>query len=329
MSLGEGLATMIDNAPAPLKPAYMVIGPSGAGKTSLLCSLKHASMHWRRSQAGAKSVKVKPLSKEAGVLFEAGREAILKGGVLRDGITGTDKAGEVKFGLQVSRGFLRKDVDLTFSVFDTPGGDFTSDGGSASQERKQYLTMLQMALGAIICIDVSARAQTASAVSSRLPRLISEIVSGLEDASVRYARTVIVLCKCDRMTDAGNSPVFEQDLAQIDPVVEAAKAMTPDALQTLLDYIPSTGRVAFGWASAYGYVTGTGEPNYVADSQAIKTFQVGRDQFETDVTWAPFRVLEPFVYLATGKRCHLKEMRGGASVMARLEREGIADGYGA
>ena len=305
-------------------PRTIVIGPSRAGKTSLLCCLQHASAQWRDRRDGIRSVVIQPRSDAMRDLLRDGRVAMIRHGKFEAKINATTNLGEFSFDLRIRRSmwfgwtlrnprswFALGDPPQRFTVWDTAGGVLLSQdaaeatSGEAAAQRRSYLEQLRQAKGLLLCIDVSGGNTTAGAVFASLPVLLADLGTSV----LPFSRLVVLLCKCDRLA-SGES---KEDVDVADPIGAATRLMTRGALQALLDSMPEESEIAFGFASAFGFTVEDGSPNYNANTDGLKTFKEG-DISENERSWVPYRVIEPFVYLATGHRCGLKVLRGRDSV---------------
>ena len=59
-----------------------------------------------------------------------------------------------------------------------------------------------------------------------------------------------------------------------------------------------------GWTSVYGFVPGEGSANYDEQRETLLVYDQADPLFWQK--WVPFRVLDPFIYLATGEPMSLQ-----------------------
>ncbi len=65
-------------------------------------------------------------------------------------------------------------------------------------------------------------------------------------------------------------------------------------------------RVCCGWASAYGFVPKEGSANYDFEQDRLRVYDEQDKRFWQ--RWQPFRILDPFIYVATGNAMSLATM---------------------
>ncbi len=295
---------------------YVVIGPSKVGKTALLSTLQHAAFAWARGQCGFESVEVRPSSETMVELFHE-VTATLKHGQLP--INASTELTE--YGFEVStRGhrpfllFLRREhvTRVGFKMLDSPGGAIFgsgTEGGDVDYEamarfREHLVNSLRTARGLLLCVS-AINPDQAFEFFCDLPQAFNR--TGL--AELPAQRVAICVTKADAFTSQrswGRSSL--ENLRAECPLEVARSILSKPTFATLRQFLRPDAQVAFGFASAYGFLEHEGCANFDPERQGLMV-HVGDEDGNTDGSfdparkidaWQPYQVLHPFLFLATG-----------------------------
>jgi hypothetical protein len=291
----------------------MVIGPTFAGKTVLLATLQHAARTMEATGAGSR-FRVWPQSPAMTELFHLCGETIQRG---RMPVLATAEVTQYSFELTItqSRFFGLKEVESrsAFRMWDGPGGslfpeehgggqdtDFAAmegdPSGGGSSARDQMIGELRRAEGIVLCVDANAP-EKAGVFFRHLPHLLN--LSGVR--TLAASRVVVCLTKVDaHVSHRGTSA--ERAADELNPISLGRQVLTRAGLRALREYLRPTAEVGFGVTSAYGFIRGEGSANYEPQEDRLMTCEeAGFSPQDIDEAWYPFRVLDPFVYLAVGE----------------------------
>lgn len=291
----------------------IVIGPTFAGKTVLLATLQHAT-RTMRSGPSDPIYRVFPESPAMTELFHLCSETIQRG---RMPVVATNAVTEYSFELSATRkrlwGFGEKEERHPFRMWDGPGGSVFREHAEAAQDidfaatsrgddgsRRKMISEITSAEGLVLCVDSTAP-EKAGVFFRQLPHLLNE--GGVR--TLAATKVVICLTKIDaHVAGAGN---VLRRCRQLDPVALGRRVLTRTGLRALREYLAPGAAVAFGVTSAYGFIESEGSANYDPVNDRMETcFESGYSPQQIDEAWAPFRVLDPFIYLATGAPGGLK-----------------------
>jgi energy-coupling factor transporter ATP-binding protein EcfA2 len=326
--------------PTPPRSGTLIIGPSGSGKTSLLATLETAATLACENDPGRYAVfpgnaAMQQLSSRARQVADTGQmdlhvnatgktetyEAILRynepSGAraesirpgLRSLLSPTLPPSRVRVSTpQPPRALGPETQDYRISLVDGPGGAIffraadsdpgpvfgESDADEMQQYRKELVDRGKVSDGLVICLDARNR-ESARDFFINLPQILFEMAS---DNTLRFSRVAITLTKADQVQQPG--PGADQRLAALDPWDTAARLLGAFGIADFLKYLrpEARPRVRCGWSSVYGFIPGDGSPNF--DPKTGKMLSWREDDPEFIHTWRPFRVLDPFMYVATG-----------------------------
>jgi hypothetical protein len=117
-----------------------------------------------------------------------------------------------------------------------------------------------------------------------------------------YRRVVVCLTKADKVF-LPHARAAHQAAIEDDPRVRAADLMTRAALSALRQYGRRT-QIGACWVSAYGFIRDEGSANYDQRTDGLLTHPQGGSSHHVTAgidAWEPFQVLDPFVWVATGR----------------------------
>ncbi|HEY1187766.1 MAG TPA: hypothetical protein VGE74_08920 [Gemmata sp.] len=198
--------------------------------------------------------------------------------------------------------------DYKFRMIDGPGGGLfgTPDQDELVERdvilayRQQLVAHGRMSDGLMICLDATDTACSGKFFTD-LPKILAEMAS---NHVLRFSRVALVITKADRKCAPG--PGAQTETERNDPWDLAPKLLGAGGLMRLLNHLKPEVRpnVHCGWSSIYGFYPQDGSPNYDRQTGRMLGWDVnGADAMHT---WRPFRVLDPFVFLATGKALNMR-----------------------
>lgn len=280
---------------------YLVIGSSKAGKTALLSTLYHASVN--PCIVGDRRFKVAGSNPAMVSLISTAQQTIRNG---RHPADSTNNVKEYEFTLEIKDrkfGLFGTSESSTFRVWDGPGGvlfplpeeiSANFDYAAHTRFREILIEALKRADGFMLCLDTTDQ-QPALAMFEHLPGIMME--TGL--ANLPCKRVCICLTKSDALFAKYGRDARRQ-VEAASPRMFANQTLLPIAARgTLRGFCASSTRIGFGWSSVYGFLP-SGEPNYDRENDGLRFRDVTRDTVEVVNNWRPFRVLDPFVFLANG-----------------------------
>jgi hypothetical protein len=291
----------------------LIIGPPESGKTALVCMLKHATLQPPEfNDHPDYKVFELPGSKPTHALFQLATDTIFKGKLP---IIATQGVSQYDFSLEKrtsSESGLRNRIIPRrappqnqihyFRLFDGPGGAiFNMPGGDGADRdmaaEQVYRDLLikegRQSQGLIVCADGNNNNQ------------IGALLKGLDDfmfeigRPLPFRRVAIVLTKADKsFTDKG--PLAQEEILHTSPIKHMKTILGDHVLQLCLNWLDSSPQltVVCGWTSVYGFVHNQGCPNYDCENDQLLVYD--RDNQRCIDHWHPFRVLDPFVFMATG-----------------------------
>jgi hypothetical protein len=283
---------------------FLIIGPSRAGKTALLATVDHAAMDPETSYDGL-HVRIFAPNPAMAKLSETTRKTVRDG---RLPVSANVALERFSFTLEVrSRrlpvSFLpQKKSTAQFTLWDGPGGslfpiaeergrDF--DETAHNSFREELVTALKSAEGIVLCLDSTDESRSLVMFES-LPTIFG--ATGLSDLPAK--RVCICLTKVD--AKFGDKNEGAQAAAERASARECCEELLPRAnFGVLRNYCPDA-QIAFGWTSVYGFLP-SGLPNYDPKEDKLQRRYVpGERPSKPEDDWRPFRVLDPFVWLAGG-----------------------------
>lgn len=316
----------------------LVIGPSGCGKTTLLSVLCLASAQNRVStRDDAYLFRVRPLrvKQQDGTetaamsdLEEAALQAVQHG---RLDVAIPPTQGVTVYGFELIVDLADSDEKIyahqklgmpsafkgSFLVYDGPGGALfgkVEDANVGVQARggqrargmavaqKRLLQVARQSRCLIVCVEP----HSGSAFFQYLGPFLRKVGD-----PAPFRRIAIVVTKADLYALDNGIPRARLNDPHHDPVDIARTAMTRVAWGRLIEHLHPECDVVCGWASAYGFIPETGEPNYDPhpNRKCFRTFRE-RDSVEAVLNnWQPFQVADPFIFALTGDPCSMKRVQ--------------------
>lgn len=277
-----------------------MLGPFQTGKTMMIAALQH--------HVDARLHRIVANDRLTTEMFHCGAE-IVRGWRAE----GNNTVETFRFELTTTRrrfGLFPEVVCASFEVVDAAGGIGlpvassydAGDGDPAHRHstRARLLEQLRESEGILLCVDAFQEQEEAPIFFRELPTLLAEI----DRRPVPFDRVAICLTRCDRLVaHAGDGA--EALLASMDPLERAERVLTRHGIQTLKTYLKPTARVAVGFSSVFGFVGGA--PNHSPEHTRLRT-TLDEESDAIDL-WRPYRLLDPFVFLATGNPGTMRAVR--------------------
>jgi len=282
---------------------FLIIGPSNAGKTALLATVDHAAMDPETLHDGLEVRVYKknaPMSRLSEMTLQTVREGRLP-------VVATNALEKFSFTFEVKSrrfpvSFVKPRSSIAeFTLWDGPGGSLfptPEERGAGFDEiahkqfREELVNALKSAEGVVLCLDSTDESRSLVMFES-LPVIFG--ATGLADLPAK--RICICLTKVDaRFSDKGEGA---QAAAENASALDCCHELLPrNNFGVLRNYCPKA-HFAFAWTSVYGFLP-SGAPNYdpAADKMARRHGDGQKGKAMDD--WRPFRVLDPFVWLAGG-----------------------------
>jgi len=289
---------------------FVIFGPSNSGKTSLLSTLQQAVFN--RDESGWRVI---PKSEGARRLFRAAGGAVLDGRAIANATYDMTKvAFEFEFTRKPSLFLPRQTVKAHYSLLDGPGGALFVDGTAGGQDddveqaeafRAELLSHMRQSIGAMLCVDATDRSKARSFFLN-LPDILCDL--GMD--KLPFRRFVICLTKADALFVDRRSQAHEA-AQQSDAVQLARDILTRPGVNALLSFAPKTMEIAVAMTSAYGFDVERGNALIDARTGQIALRADGRtgDISQDIERWQPFRVVDPFIFLASGDLGSLQRWR--------------------
>jgi GTPase SAR1 family protein len=293
-------------------PTYLIIGPSRAGKTGLLATLRLAALDPEASHDGLR-VRLSHENEQMRKLSESALRTVREGTLPVSASSGLE---QFAFRLEVQHrrlpfSFVTPNVSRAdFTFWDGPGGSLFPTPEEQSVDfdetahktfRGELVEAMKRARGVVLCFDCMDEERSLVLFES-LPVIFSD--TGLSDLPA--SRICICLTKVDAKyahLGAGAHAAAEQASA-----LEACRELLPRvSFGVLQNYCPDA-EFAFGWTSVYGFLP-TGAPNYDPVGKRMARFHGDGQGAKAMDDWRPFRVLDPFVWLVGGHRRDLEVVR--------------------
>ena len=282
----------------PSQRRVLVIGPTNAGKTTILGALSVASKYADRFGASIKCLNdpMREIAKDA----EQGL------GQLQSSLDATTSVTEYSFMLEnrntgfcttIAEGDYRQAI---FTVLDGPGGalmrDPQMDGADAwggHEEdgiRKTILEKAAQSEAIVLCVD-SVDEQTTGTFFVSLIRCLHDLGEPLP-----FRRFVVLLTKADRFF-ADYGAKAHGRAANMNPWPRAWRLLSKHATAQLWGHCdPRVTELSCGWISAYGFSPTDGQKSRSYD----QTHWLDAPENRRIDRWRPFNLFDPFVYLSDG-----------------------------
>lgn len=294
---------------------YLIIGPTKSGKTGLLATLAQASWSYELTEEGT-SVRVLRPNPAMSALAD------LAQGTIREGMlpmSATNEVIEYEFTLHVQRrkvAFLpwpTQETEGRFSLWDGPGGALFPNptAGGASFDIVEYrrfrdalVESLTRASGLMLCLDSTDNTR-ALEMFEALPGIMRD--TGL--ATLPCKRVAVCLTKVDsRFADKGTEA---RATAERESPQACCRSLLPSVIFRVLSTFCADAQFGFGWTSVYGF-TPDGSPNYDEANQRLAQWELTAAGANAAIErWVPFRVIDPFLWLATGTARDLEVYAAG------------------
>jgi hypothetical protein len=325
-TIGGGNGSMSDN--------IMMIGPSRAGKTTLLSVLRLASAR-RLKNAGR--VRIRPVNEEAKQLFERTLDIAETGAIVHPAnVSATkyvfelncDVDNRVKVEhfetapgkwpwsepIKIDRSYFevkKESKAFTLNVLDGKGGDIfgkpdeLEDRGEYDRRRAELVEMATQSSALIVCVNASDQNSTRLFFTG-LQRFLDEVHSS--GVRTPFSRVAIALTQADRkVEDFGSSA--QTMLEEMDPAETASATFGYYAKHGLFQALdpPARDQVYASWVSVYGFIPNEGSVNYDSSHDRIAIFRPDDARWTDD--WIPYGVIEPFLFACTGEVIGLKKVQ--------------------
>jgi hypothetical protein len=301
----------------------MMIGPTQAGKTSLLSVLRLASAR----KVNGKRVRIRPVNDHAKELFGRALD-IVETGAIRHGanVSSTRYVFELTCDIKkrvrvehfeevphrfwgqptrVDRSYFEM-VDeprtFTLNVLDGKGGDVfggrgdLEDEGEYRRRRAELVEMAGQSSALVICVNASDPTST-----KHFFRNLQGFLDDVHSGGVRtpFARVAIALTQADRKVEQCGSSA-QKTLEELDPADEATRTLGVHAKAGLFQALGEAAQrnVYAGWVSVYGFIPDEGSVNFDSVNGRIAIFRPDDAKWTDD--WVPHCVLEPFLFACTG-----------------------------
>ena len=199
-----------------------------------------------------------------------------------------------------------------FRFFDSPGGAIFAlegeeiDYAVQGEHRKKLISELQEAKGLILCVDASEKNKMDDSghMSGQLYVSLNDIFSltpkkyknkGLPSLGIQ--KIYVCINKCDLWAvQEGYQGNAQEQIEGIDPLVFAYELLGKGFFNTLSTFFSPQTQISFGFSSSFGFLEGG--PNAMLIEGVGIGEEVRREHLDA---WSPYQVLEPFVFLTTGR----------------------------
>lgn len=287
---------------------YLIIGPSRAGKTGLLATLRLAASDPETDHDGL-SVHI---TEENYAMSKLSDEAL---STVREGtlpVSSSVGVQELTFRLEVEQrrfpfGFFKpKEIQANFRFWDGPGGSLFPtpeekgagyDETANRQFHAQLVDAMKTAKGLVFCFDCMDEDRSLVLFES-LPRIFGDT----RLAQLPATRICICLTKVD--AKFANLGTRAHAAAEGENALKACRDLLPRMSFGVLYKYCRRAEFAFGWTSVYGFLP-TGAPNYDPVAKRMVRYHGDGTKKAMD-DWRPFRVLDPFVWLVGGHKRDLE-----------------------
>lgn len=284
---------------------YLVIGPTKAGKTGLLAALYRATQDiGDELRSEGMTVKMPTMNTPMQKLCSQG-EGIVDDGRLQ--VQASNDLVKYEFTLEITWPrfpiplWPRKKVQLAFTTWDGPGGSLFDthnaqtqvfDDPNTKKFRDEQIQALRRADGFILCLDA-----TDDSLQRVLFRTLPRIMREADMADLPCTRVVICLTKVDKLYKDRGTEAYEAAMAA--SAIELSRALLPKTANATLHSYCTNARFGFGSTSVFGFLP-DGRPNYdpVGDRLQFWGDMKTPEGVPAVDAWQPFRVLDPFLWLA-------------------------------
>ncbi|MAA78265.1 MAG: hypothetical protein CL916_03320 [Deltaproteobacteria bacterium] len=292
----------------------LILGPSNVGKTALIASFFYSAGVFAKRGF---SVQIQA-ENETTRMVQQNTLSFVRTGRLP--FQGTYSIMEYEFLFSVakekkgiSRFWGQTEVHKNrFRFFDSPGGAIFAVEGAGidyavqGEHRKKLVAELQKAQGLILCVDASEQNQKENTghMSGQLYVSLNDIFSltpkeyrkgGLPALGIQ--RVYICINKCDLWAvQEGYQGEAQEQVEELDPLSFAYRLLGKGFFNTITTFFHPNTQIAFGFSSSFGFLEGG--PNAMLMEGVGMGQEIRREHLEA---WSPYQVLDPFVFLTTGK----------------------------
>jgi len=285
-------------APESLLSDVLIIGPVASGKTTLTASLQFAAM-----QGQGTAYQIIPKNPAMIQLFQSFGETIYSGQIPINATMG--EITEYQFQLMLNG------QQTPFHLLDGPGGAIFD---AQHHFREEMLWNLRRSEGLLFCLDITDQ-NNIRQLFTTLPSLFPQVLNYKADQRLKLKRIAIVLTKVDRYISdqmkSGQLTAQEAlDFAKnLDPAQLVREVVMDINLRPLFQYTNPDTVLACGISSIFGFRPDTGEINFNPENGGLSSYFPGASPQQVLANWHPFRVLEPFAFLATGELGHMAVLK--------------------
>lgn len=311
----------------------MMIGPSRAGKTSLLSVLRLASANCLHDNS---RVEIDPVNDNAKQLFRKARDIVRTGNIVHEptyslleyvfnlkcdvekvvvkevveeepGPFPWSKPKQVKRTVEVK---VTVKKDFTLTVLDGKGGSVfgppdEGDPAEYARQRAEYVNLARKSVALVICMNANDPSTTADFFTD-LQQFLDDVRVG--STPCPFERVAIAVTQADRQVEQFGSSALDR-LEALDPAQSAAETMGRHARDGLFKALRPQARqmVYAGWTSVYGFIELEGSVNFDATTGQMVIFR--DDTAKWVDNWYPYGVVEPFLFACSGRVVKMHPLR--------------------
>lgn len=305
--------------PTVSQPGYLIIGPMRSGKTCLLATLETAAVLANADRPGTYSV-FSENKQMQDMRQRALRDMYEQGGIHlppSDNTTTYEATLTCPTPPPAPAGRWPRlgaappppvPMSHRFQLLDGPGealfGDEqdwkTGDTTAVGQYREQLIQQGKVSRGLIICVDADDR-KMGGLFFLHLTPMLEQMSS---NHRLPFDRVAVVLTKADQVVSADGYAARER-LEAKNVWDQLVSVIGRGSIPNLMRYLKDDARtqVCCGWSSVYGFVPDDGSPNFEIGKDGVGRLAVFEEPDGGFLNkWEPYRVLDPFVYVATGDK---------------------------
>jgi len=292
----------------------LIIGPSNAGKTALLAAFLYAVSQFHQKdytlQVQAQNDNTRHVLKHVVEFLRSGQLPFQGTTTLID----YDFLFSIE--AQHSRSVFRwfqshRPVVSRVHFVDSPGGSVFGEEGeeidyaAMGEYRRALIEKLKKAEGLVLCVDAAEHNAQVDLqqkngwiyayLNDIFSRAIEHTHKGLPKLGVK--RLFLCLNKCDLWAlQEGYEGDAQESIHGVNPLEFAYQLLGQGFFNTLQTWFSPETELGFAFCSAYGFLDGG--PNTLLLSGIGMGEQIQKQHVDA---WRPFQVLDPFVFLASGK----------------------------